>query len=68
MGFVIIGVIFKGSDIMLNMNNQNDISKMMQYYRTSDMLNLSYFFPELSPVRNLTIIENINDYYDNKDN
>ncbi len=29
---------------MLNINNIDDIQKMMQYYRTSDMLNLLYFF------------------------
>lgn len=50
---------------MLNMNNEDDRKKMMNYYRTSDMLNLIYFFPKLSPVENLTIIENINDYYNN---
>ena len=29
---------------MLSMNNINDKQKMMEYYRTSDMLNLLYFF------------------------
>ena len=44
---------------MLSMNNINDKQKMMEYYRTSDMLNLLYFFPQLSPIKDLTIIENV---------
>ena len=52
---------------MLNMNNINDKQKMMDYYRTSDMLNLLYFFPQLSPVRDLTIVESEKDYLTNKD-
>lgn len=52
---------------MLNMNNPNDKQKMMKYYRTSDMLNLIYFFPELSPIKDLIIIENIEDYKNNKE-
>lgn len=52
---------------MLNMNNINDKQKMMNYYRTSDMLNLLYFFPQLSPVRDLIIVESEEDYLTNKD-
>jgi len=52
---------------MLNINSVNDINLMKQYYRTSDMINLLYFFPELSPVKNLTIIEDFLDYERNKD-
>ena len=52
---------------MLNMNNIDDRQKMMQYYRTSDMLNLLYFFPQLSPVRDLTLVESIEDYLNNKE-
>lgn len=50
---------------MLNINNVEDIPLMRQYYRTSDMLNLLEFFPEISPVRNLTIINSEKDFYDN---
>ena len=46
---------------MLSMNNLDDRQKMMEYYRTSDMLNLLYFFPQLSPIKDLTIIENETD-------
>ena len=52
---------------MLSMNNKNDIDKMLKYYRTSDMLNLLIYFPEISPIKSLTIIESIDDYNANKD-
>ena len=52
---------------MLSMNNINDRQKMMEYYRTSDMLNLLYFFPELSPIKDLTIVESEEDYLNNKE-
>lgn len=50
---------------MLCFNNKNDISKMMKYHRTRDMINLLLYFPELSPIRDLTIIETINEYIEN---
>lgn len=40
---------------------------MMDYYRTSDMLNLLYFFPQLSPVTDMVIVENVEEYLNNKD-
>lgn len=40
---------------------------MLKYYRTSDMLNLIIYFPEISPIKNLTIIENEKDFLQNKD-
>ena len=49
------------------MNDINDKQKMMKCYRTSDMLNLFYFFPQLSPIRDLTIIESKEDYLNNKE-
>lgn len=52
---------------MLSMNNKNDIDKMLRYYRTSDMLNLLIYFPELSPIKNLTIVESIDDFNKNRD-
>ena len=50
---------------MLNINNKNDIEKMMQYHRARDMINLINFFPDLSAIRNLTIITSIDDYNKN---
>lgn len=52
---------------MLSMNKINDKQKMMEYYRTSDMLNLLYFFPQLSPIKDLTIVESKEDYLNNKE-
>lgn len=40
---------------------------MMDYYRTSDMLNLLYFFLQLSPIRDLIIVESKEDYLSNKE-
>lgn len=51
---------------MLSMNNVNDRQKMMEYYRTSDMLNLLYFFPQISPIKDLIIVENEEDYLKNQ--
>ena len=48
---------------MLSINNVEDINKMKEYYRTSDMISLLEFFPEISPIRNLTIIENEADFH-----
>lgn len=50
---------------MLTINNPNDINLMRNYYRTSDMINLLMYFPEISPIRNLTIIESEEDYQNN---
>jgi len=52
---------------MLTINNLDDIKKMEKYYRTSDMLNLIKFFPEVSPIRDLTIVEDENDFLDNRE-
>ncbi len=52
---------------MLSINKIEDREKMLRYYRTSDMVNLLYFFPQLSPVKDLTIVENVEDYLNNKD-
>ena len=50
---------------MLNINNKDDIIRMKAYHRTSDMINLIEYFPEICPVRDLTIIENESDYREN---
>lgn len=52
---------------MLNVNNKNDIEEMMKYHRTRDMINLIKFFPELSPVINLTIVKSIEELLENYD-
>lgn len=52
---------------MLTINNQDDIKRMMEYHRTRDMINLIIYFGDLSPIKNLTIVESIEDYNNNYD-
>lgn len=52
---------------MLKLSNIEDKDKMNNYYRTSEMINLLYFFPELSPITDIVIVESIDDYLNNKD-
>lgn len=50
---------------MLNINNPSDKIEMMNYHRTRDMINLLTFFPNLSPIRNLTLVKSKEDYQNN---
>ena len=50
---------------MLTINRSEDIDKMMEYHRTRDMLNLIKYFPDISPIIDLTIVEDLDDYYRN---
>lgn len=50
---------------MLTVNREEDIPMMMQYHRTRDMLNLIKYFPDISPVVDLTIVEDMDDYWKN---
>ncbi len=52
---------------MLLYNKKEDRIKMNNYYRTSDMIKLLKYFPDLSPIENLTVIESEKDFEDNKD-
>lgn len=47
---------------MLNYNNKSDVERMMMYHRTKDMINLLTYFPEISPIQDLTIVTSIEDY------
>lgn len=51
---------------MLSMHNIDDREKMMQYYRTSDMLNLLYFFPDLSPITDLVVVDSVEEFCENE--
>ena len=51
---------------MLNINNDNDILEMQKYHRTRDMINLIKFFPEVSPITDLTIVKSYEDYKENE--
>ncbi len=44
---------------------ENDRDKMMNYHRCKDMINLINYFPNLSPVIDLTIINDYDDYLNN---
>ena len=52
---------------MLSFNNTNDINKMMKYHRTRDMINLLLYFPEISSISDLVIINDYDDYLKNYD-
>lgn len=52
---------------MYNINIINDLEKLKQYYRTSDMINLCLYFPEICPITELVIIEDEEDYIKNYD-
>lgn len=49
------------------LSSKNDEMKMMNYYRTSEMLNLKHFFPEVSPIKEIVIVENPEEFLENKD-
>ena len=63
----LFGVILKVGVFVLSIKNEDDKKKMIKYYRTRDMLNLLYFFPNLSPIKDLVIVESVEDYLNNKD-
>jgi len=52
---------------MLLYKNEEDRKKMNNYYRTSDMIKLLKYFPDLSPIIDLTIVESEEDYLNNID-
>lgn len=51
---------------MLNIKMTEDFQKMKSYYRTSDMINLIKYFPEICSILNLVIINDELDYLENK--
>ena len=52
---------------MLSSKNKKDINKMMNYYRTSEMLNLKLFFPNVSPIKEIVIVETEEEFIKNKE-
>lgn len=52
---------------MLSFDNFEDIEKMKRYYRTSDMINLLKYFSNISPVKDLTVILDEEDYFANNE-
>lgn len=47
---------------MLQYKNIEDREEMMQYHRAKDMIKLLLYFPELSPIVDLTIVKSLEDY------
>ena len=52
---------------MLSIKNSNDLAKMMNYYRTSDMIKLFILFPDVTPVSDIVLVESYDDYINNKE-
>lgn len=50
---------------MLSFSNKKDIPEMMKYHRTRDMINLLLYFPEISSIKDLTIVKDYDDYVKN---
>ncbi len=50
---------------MYRINNENDIPYILNYHRARDMVNIMTFFPGLSPIDDLAIILNEEDYTSN---
>ena len=52
---------------MYSLKNEKDINNILKYHRAKDMINIMKFFPGLSPVDDLAIILNEDDYIKNKE-
>ncbi len=52
---------------MLSIKNEKDIPHILKYHRAKDMVNIMTFFPDLSPIDDLAIIIDEDDYLKNKD-
>lgn len=51
---------------MYSMKNEDDIKYILKYHRANDMVNIFKFFPDLSPVKELVVILDEEDYLKNK--
>ena len=47
---------------MYSINNEKDKIKILKYHRAKDMVNIMKYFPGLSPVDDLVVILDENDY------
>ena len=52
---------------MYSMKNKDDIQYILKYHRANDMINIIKFFPGLSPIDDLVIVLDEEDYIKNKD-
>ena len=53
--------------IMYSIKKESDIPYILKYHRAKDMVNIMNFFPGLSPIDDLAIILDEEDYLSNKD-
>ena len=52
---------------MYSIKNEKDVSEILKYHRAKDMVNILKYFPGLSPIDDLAVITDENDYLNNKD-
>jgi len=52
---------------MYSMEKEEDISKLLQYHRAKDMVNIMKYFPGLSPVDKMVIIKDKEDFLKNQE-
>ena len=52
---------------MYSIKNKEDIKQILKYHRANDMVNIFNFFPGLSPIKDLVVILDEEDYLNNKD-
>ena len=52
---------------MYSIKNEEDIQYILRYHRANDMVNIIKFFPGLSPIDDLVIVKNEEDYLANMD-
>ncbi|MBR4177911.1 MAG: hypothetical protein IKR57_01015 [Bacilli bacterium] len=52
---------------MYSIKNEKDIPYILKYHRANDMVNILTFFPGLSPIDDLVVITDEEDYLNNKD-
>lgn len=60
-------VIITLGDSMYSIKNEKEISSILKYHRAKDMINIMKFFPGLSPIDDLAIILDEEDYVKNKE-
>ena len=52
---------------MYSIKNKDDIPNILKYHRARDMVNIMNYFPGLSPIDDMAIIMDANDYLKHKD-
>ena len=50
---------------MYRITNEEDIPYILKYHRAKDMVNILKYFPNLSPIDDLAVITDVDDYLKN---